>query len=119
MYSKSYRVSKADKFILMVIFLPVGPIRLIANVIVDTIAFVGHCLQTDINKTKVQFQKRPFTKESLHTLNKYINERQDRMMPFKQLAAETRDRMGVFQQIANILQPWGMVNFVLGKTRVN
>jgi hypothetical protein len=45
-YSKSYRVSKANKFILTVIFIPVGPIRLICNVVVDTIAFVSHCLQT-------------------------------------------------------------------------
>lgn len=43
-YSKSYRVSKADKFILTVMFIPLGPIRLITNVIVDTIAFVRHCL---------------------------------------------------------------------------
>jgi hypothetical protein len=52
-YSKSHRVSKADKFILMVIFLPVGPVRLIANVIVDTIAFVKHCVATDLQKTKI------------------------------------------------------------------
>lgn len=43
-YSKSYRVSKANKFILTVIFIPVGPIRLICNVAVDTVAFVSHCL---------------------------------------------------------------------------
>ena len=116
-YSKSYRVSKADKFILMVIFLPVGPIRLTANVIVDTIAFVNHCLQTNLKKNKVSIRQKPFSKESINLLNKYIHERNERMMPFKQVASEARERMGVFQQIARLLQPWGLVNFIQGPTR--
>ena len=95
-YSKSYRVSKADKFILMVIFLPLGPIRLTANVIVDTFAFVNHCLQTNLKKNKVNINRKPFSKESMNLLNKYIHERNERMMPFKQVASEARERMGVF-----------------------
>ena len=39
-------------------------------------------------------------------------------MPFKQVASEARDRMGVFQQIARLLQPWGLVHFVRGNVRV-
>lgn len=54
----------------------------------------------------------------MHLLNKYIHERQERMMPFKQVASETRERMGVFQQIARLLQPWGLVNFVMGPARL-
>lgn len=113
-YSKSYRVAKADKFILTVIFLPLGPIRLITNVIVDTIAFVRHCLQTDLKKVTLAHTGRPFTKESLMIFNKYVHERQERMMPFRQVAGEARDRMGVFQQIVRILQPWGLASFVTG-----
>lgn len=64
-YSKSYRVSKANKFILTVIFIPLGPIRLICNVVVDTVAFVSHCLQTELKKSKVAIRAKPFTKESL------------------------------------------------------
>lgn len=96
-YSKSYRVSKANKFILTVIFIPLGPIRLICNVVLDTVAFVSHCLQTELKKSKVANRPKPFSKESMHLLNKYIHERQERMMPFKQVASEARDRMGVFQ----------------------
>ena len=117
-YSKSYRVSKANKFIMTVIFIPLGPVRLICNVVVDTIGFVCHCLQTELKKSKVAIRPKPFSKESLQLLNKYINERQERMMPFKQVASEARDRMGVFQQIARLLQPWGLVNFVRGNVRV-
>lgn len=39
-------------------------------------------------------------------------------MPFKQVASEARDRMGVFQQIVRLIQPWGLVNFVRGNARV-
>ena len=82
-YSKSYSVSKADKFMLAVVFIPAGPIRLFANVIVDTYAFVKHCLMTDLKKVCCANKARPFTKESLNLLNKYIHERQERIMPFR------------------------------------
>ena len=82
-YSKSYRVTRADKFILTVIFIPIGPIRLASNVILDSIAFIGHCLQTDLKKSKVTIRHKPFTKESMNLLNKYLHERQERLMPFK------------------------------------
>ena len=113
-YSKSYRVSRADKFILTVVFIPIGPIRLFINVIVDTIAFIQHSMLTEIKKSKVTIRQKPFSKESLLLLNKYLHERHERLMPFKQIAQETRDKMGIFQTIASILQPWGLINFVGG-----
>lgn len=82
-YSKSYRVSRADKFILTVVFIPVGPVRLMSNVILDTIAFVSHCMQTELKKSKVTIRHKPFTKESMQLLNKYLHERSERLMPFK------------------------------------
>ena len=42
-YSKSYRVSRADKFMLWIFFVVIGPFRLLNNFIVDLIAFVKHC----------------------------------------------------------------------------
>ena len=39
-YSKSYRVSRADKFMLWIMFAIIGPFRLTANVIMDSIAFI-------------------------------------------------------------------------------
>lgn len=52
-YSKSYRVSRADKFMLWIFFAIVGPFRLTANVIMDLIAFVQHCCLQDLKKTRV------------------------------------------------------------------
>jgi hypothetical protein len=42
-YSKSYRVSRADKFMLWIMFAIIGPFRLLANVIMDLFAFLKHC----------------------------------------------------------------------------
>ena len=39
-YSKSYRVTKADKFMLWIFFAMVGPFRLLFNIATDTVAFV-------------------------------------------------------------------------------
>jgi len=39
-YSKSYRVGRADKFMLWIFFTMVGPFRLFANLIMDLVAFV-------------------------------------------------------------------------------
>ena len=39
-YSKSYRVSRADKFMLWILFAIIGPLRLCLNVLVDCYAFL-------------------------------------------------------------------------------
>ena len=52
-YSKSYRVSRADKFMLWIVFAIWGPVRLTVNVFVDTIAFIHHCLKMDLKKTRI------------------------------------------------------------------
>ena len=56
-YSKSYRVSRADKFMLWIFFAMVGPFRLLNNFLMDLVAFVQHCTLQDLNKTKVQIRE--------------------------------------------------------------
>lgn len=51
-YSKSYRVHKSEKFMQWVMFLILGPFRLVANYLVDLVAFLQHCVFTDLKKTK-------------------------------------------------------------------
>jgi len=60
-YSKSYRVSRADKFMLWIFFAIVGPFRLLANVLVDLVSFLQHCTLEDLPKTKVQIREKPLT----------------------------------------------------------
>ncbi len=50
-YSKSYRVSRADKFIVLIVFTFFGPFLLILNAIVDVRYFLRHLWMRDMNKT--------------------------------------------------------------------
>lgn len=98
-YSKSYRVNRADKFMLWIFFAIIGPIRLFLNCITDILAFLKHCVLSDLKKTKVSIRDHPLSKDALVMIVKYLKERNERMVPFKQVAAETRDHMGIFQKI--------------------
>ena len=52
-YSKSYRVGRADKFMLWIVFIVWGPFRLTSNCIFDCLAFLKHCTLQDLKKTQV------------------------------------------------------------------
>ena len=95
-YSKSYRVSRADKFMFWILFGVIGPVRLILNVIFDLIVFLKHCVLTDLKKSKVQISNKPLTKKALSGLNDYFSARNERMIPFKQVAGEVRDQLMIF-----------------------
>ena len=102
-YSKSVRMSRADKFMLWILFAVVGPFRLIANVVLDMIAFLRHCTLQNLKKTKVKISRKNMTKKNLVELNDYFQKRNERMIPFKQVAAEVRDQMNIFQKINHML----------------
>ena len=104
-YSKTYRVSRADKFMTWVLFTIIGPFRLIANIFTDLIAFLQHMLATDLKKTKVTLVSKPLTKKGMRILNDYFAVRKDRLMPYKQFAEEVRDKLSIFEKIANFMKP--------------
>lgn len=47
-YSKSYRVSRADKFIEFMFYLFFGPLITISNSMVDTYFFIRHMMNFDL-----------------------------------------------------------------------
>ena len=104
-YSKSYRVSRADKFMFWILFGVIGPVRLTLNVILDMVVFLKHCTLTDLKKSKVQISSKPLSKKALVGMNEYFVARNERLIPFKQVAAEVRDQMSIFQKIAQIFNP--------------
>lgn len=55
-YSKSYRVTKADKFMVWILFVIIGLPRLALNVFTDYAAFLRHLVVTDLKKTKVSIR---------------------------------------------------------------
>mmetsp|Transcript_22877 Transcript_22877/g.28427 ORF Transcript_22877/g.28427 Transcript_22877/m.28427 type:complete len:322 (+) Transcript_22877:1220-2185(+) len=111
-YSKSYRVSRADKFMLWIFFAIVGPFRLLSNVLVDLFAFLHHATLHDIPKTKVQIREKPLTKQTIRMAAAYFKHRRERLIVFKQAAGELRDQLSIFQKIAQIFVPQPLVNFM-------
>lgn len=82
-YSKSYRVSRADKFMLWIFFAVAGPFRLMGNVIMDLIAFVHHCTLQDLKKTRVQIREKQLAKQTLTMASSYFKQRRERLLMFK------------------------------------
>lgn len=95
-YSKSYRVTKADKFMQWILFVIIGLPRLSLNLFTDYAAFLRHQVVTDLKKTKVSHRQKPFSKQTLTLLGGYLEVRSERMMPFKQVAMENREQLEIF-----------------------
>ena len=60
----------------------------------------------------------PLSKKALLMLNEYFSTRNERMIPFKQVAAEVRENMTIFQKIASIVNPRPIINFMKGKVEI-
>lgn len=56
-YSKSFRVSRADKFMNFIVYVFIGPFVTIGNSFVDTYYFVRHMIQFDLQKIKHKTSK--------------------------------------------------------------
>jgi hypothetical protein len=57
-YSKSYRVSRADKFVTWLVFVVIGIFLLTMNVVVDVWYFTRHMLMKDVQKVKHKTSQR-------------------------------------------------------------
>jgi hypothetical protein len=66
-----------------VMFTAIGPIRLTANFIMDLVAFLQHCIHTNLKKTKVSTRQDPLSKQTIGMVSKYLAERSERMVPMK------------------------------------
>ena len=82
-YSKSFRVSRADKFMNFVIWVATGPFILFATIFVDTYYFVQHLLIRDLYKTKFNTGDKSISKDSLRMIETYFKKNNERLMPFK------------------------------------
>ena len=102
-YSKSYRVSRADKFIVFVMFWGLGLITLSINTVVDVWYFLQHLWITDINKTQHKTNQEQLSKRNVNVLSQYFKEKQDKIMPYKDTATDIRTKFGVFNSILHIL----------------
>ena len=108
-YSKSYRVSRADKFITFCFFWMIGGVTLIINTVVDIWYFLKHLWLKDLNKTQHKTSHERISKVNLEILSKYFKGIQDKMIPYKNVATDIRGKFGIFETILKILQPHSLI----------
>lgn len=82
-YSKSYRVSRADKFMNFTFFIVFGGPILIVNMACDVWHFIKHLLIQDVYKTKHKTSDQQITKENLEMVTHYFRDRSEKMIPYK------------------------------------
>jgi hypothetical protein len=64
-YSKSYRISRADKFVNFLTYFLIGPFVIVGTTFADFFHFWRHALMTDLKKTKHKMRSRQMKKENL------------------------------------------------------
>lgn len=80
-YSKSFRVSRADKFMNFVMFLMLGPFILMLNTIVDVYYFVRHMLIRDMFKTTHKITgDRQISKQNLAIMADFFRQKSEKLL---------------------------------------
>jgi hypothetical protein len=98
-YSKSYRTSRADKFIKFVYFLFMGFPITIGNTLVDTYFMIRHMIRFDLQKIKHKIKNKEIKKSNLETIRKYFDGKQEKMLNFKDISIQLREDLGIMRQI--------------------
>jgi hypothetical protein len=86
-YSKSFRVSRADKFANFILYGLHGPFTLAANSAVDTYYFVRHLLRFELQKIKHKTRQQLLHKDELQVIERYFDEKQEKLLNFKTISA--------------------------------
>jgi hypothetical protein len=105
MYSKSYRVHKSDKFMTWVAFAAIGPFRMLSNVLTDLVAFVQHCMMTNLKKTKESVVQKPLSQESMRMVTRFLEERSERVVPMRDLSISIREQLTILDRFVALLMP--------------
>ena len=98
-YSKSYRVSRADKFIKFVYFMFAGIPITMGNTLVDTYFMVRHMIRFDLQKIKHKIKNSEIKKSNLETIRRYFDAQQEKMLNFKDISIQLREDLGIMTQI--------------------
>ena len=104
-YSKSYRTSRADKFIKFIFFVFFGPIITIGNSFVDTYFMIRHLIKFDLQKIKHKIKNKAIKKENLEIIRKYFQQKQEKVLNFKDISNKIREDMDIMNQIQMTLFP--------------
>ena len=114
-YSKSYRVSRADKFITFCLFWIFGLLTLTLSALADLYYFVRHLWLRDLLKTQHKSMHVQLSKRNIEKVRRYFLTKGDRIVPYKEAATQIREIVGVFDSILGILRPSTLSNFLTMK----
>lgn len=112
-YSKSFRVSRADKFAYFVLWVIFGFPILIANSAIDVYFFVKHMLMRDLYKPAHKTSDQLIDMDTLKQVERYFKERNEKMMPYKQIAIQIREKLDLMSCIMLVLKPKSLLNFFM------
>jgi len=104
-YSKSFRVSRADKFANFILYGLHGPFTLAGNSAVDTYYFVRHLLQFELQKIKHKTRQQSLEKEDLEVVQRYFEEKQEKLLNFKTISAQIRKDLRIEELLKDALFP--------------
>ena len=105
-YSKSYRMSRADKFAKFITYFVIGPFVIIFTTICDTFFFVQHCLKVDLQKIKHKIKSEQLSKSTLTLMRQYFTQQQEKIVEFKGVGSKIREGMGIFEMVQQVLFPF-------------
>lgn len=95
-YSKTYRVSRADKFITFIFFWVFGLITLTINTVFDVWYFLKHLWLTDLPKTQHKTSHEQISKKNIERLVNFFKPKQEKILSYKDVATDIRNEFGVF-----------------------
>lgn len=109
-YSKSWRLSRADKFANFIGYCFFGPFATIANTLIDTQFFLRHMVRLDLQKFKHKINAPEIEKENMELMNKLFHRQQEKILNFKYIAERLRSQMGIINLIRQSLFPYNITD---------
>ena len=104
-YSKSFRVSRADKFSNFLFFFFAGPLIIASNSVVDVYFFVRHLTLLDLKKIKHKTRHQELSKDSLRILQSYFSQKQEKLIAFSRVATHLRSDMRILELVQKAVMP--------------
>jgi hypothetical protein len=98
-YSKSFRVSRADKFMNFIFYFFFGPFITIGNTGVDTWFFIRHLMLTNLRKIKHKTRFQKIEKHGLGVIERTFNDNQEKVLNFKYVSTKVREDMHIMNKI--------------------
>ena len=104
-YSKSWRLSRAEKFTNFIGYCGFGLFTTILNTLIDFQFFFRHLVRLDLNKFKHKTNHIDLEKDNIKLINKFFFRQQEKIINYKFIAEKLRSNMGIMPLMRQALFP--------------